>query len=802
MQILWQDLRYGVRMLFKHPGFTLIAVVTLALGIGANTAIFSVVNGLFWRALPYRDDARLVTLGQQNRQTGAAREGVSPANFLDWRERAQSFEAIAAAEKFGFTLTGDGEPEALRGWVVTKGFFEILGTNAVVGRTLLPQEYEAGNAQVVVLSHALWQRRFGGDPQVIGRQLTFNDQLFTVVGVMPPEFQYPSGRELWGPRVNRPSDLQMRGGNLFQVIGRLKTGATIERAQQEISAIAAQLSQQYPQTNSDVGAVVVSLREQLVGHIRLALYVLLGAVSLVLLIACANVASLQMVRATERQREFALRAALGAGYWRLRQQLLTESLLLALPGGLGGILLSSWLIDFMIALSPSTLPLNQIRLNLNVLLFAFGISVLTALIFGLAPAWQASRIDLQMALKDGGRTETAGRGRQRLRQALVMTEIALALIVLVGAGLLVRSFRALLQTDPGFTTDQGLAFEIQLGRRPAAERIVFFDQVLEKVAALPGVQAVAVSSALPFHDNQVPLPTAVSLADRPAAPAGNEPTAYMIRVTADYFRALGVPLLQGRLFNQGDRGEAAPVVLVNQTLARRYWPSETPVGRKLSFTASGQNMTAEIVGVVGAVRPTGFDSEPRPEFYLHYPQLPAPLATLFVRTANDPVALLPAVKEKIRDVNRNQAFLSVSTLAQILDKTTAERRFNLLWLSAFAGLALVLATVGLYGLISVSTAQRTQEIGVRMALGAQASDVLKLVIKEGLTLALIGIALGLVAAAGLTQLMKSLLFGVSATDPLTFAFIAGLLTLVALIACYLPARRATKVDPMIALRCE
>jgi len=804
MQTLLQDLRFGIRLLGRRPSFTVIAVLTLALGIGANTAIFSVVNGLFLRALPYRDDARLVTLGQSNRQTGAAREGVSPANFLDWREQSQSFEAIAAAEQFGFTLTGDGEPEALRGWVVTKGFFEILGANAIVGRTLLPQEYEPDNAQVVVLSYGLWQRRFGGDPQVIGRQLNFNDQIFTVVGVMPPEFQYPylPGREIWAPRVNRPSDPQMRGGSLFRVIGRLKAGVALERAQQEISTLAAQLSRQYPQTNTDVGAVVVSLREQLFGRIRLALYVLLGAVSLVLLIACANVASLLMVRATERQREFALRAALGAGRGRLRQQLLTESLLLALPGGLGGILLSSWLIDVMIALSPSTLPLSQIQLNLNVLLFALGISVLTSLIFGLAPAWQASRIDLQMALKDGGRTETAGRGRRRLRQALVVAEIALALIVLVGAGLLVRSFRALLQTDPGFTPDQGLEFEIQLGRRPAAERIVFFDQVLEKVAALPGVQAVAVSSALPFHDNQVPLLTAVRLADRPAAPGGNEPTAYMIRVTEGYFRALGVPLLQGRLFNQGDRGEAAPVVLVNQTMARRHWPTESPVGRKISFTASGQNMMAEIVGVIGAVRPTGFDSEPRPEFYLHYPQSPAPLATLFVRTANDPVALLPVVKEKIREVNPNQAFLSVYTVAQLVDKTIAERRFNLLWLGAFAVLALVLATVGLYGLISFSTAQRTQEIGVRMALGAQAGDVLKLVIKEGLTLAMIGVAVGLAAAAGLTRLMQSLLFGVDAADPLTFAVIAGLLLLVALLACYLPARRATKVDPMVALRYE
>jgi putative ABC transport system permease protein len=807
MQTLLQDLRYGARMLMKKPGWALIAILTLALGIGANTAIFSVVNGLLLRALPYRDAARLVSLGQSNRQTGAAREGVSPANFLDWREQARSFEGIAAAEQFGFTLTGEGEPEALRGWVVTKGFFDILGTNALLGRTLLPEEYEPGQAQVVVLSHALWQRRFGGNPQVIGRKLTFNEQLFTVVGVMPPGFQYPPGREppgreLWAPREPRPSDPQNRGGSLFRVIGRIQPSVTVEQAQQEMNGIAARLSQQYPQTNTGVGAVVVSLREQLVGQVRLALYVLFGAVSLVLLIACANVASLLLLRATERQREFALRAALGAGNWRLRQQLFLESLLLAVPGGLGGLLLSSWLIELIISLSPSNLPLQQIRLNLSVLLFATGISLLTAVIFGLAPAWQVARNDLQTVLKEGGRTETAGRGRLRFRQALVVTEIALALIVLVGAGLLLRSFRALLQTDPGFRTDHGLAFEIQLGRRPAAERIVFFDQVLEKVSALPGVQAVAVSSALPFHDNQVALQTVVKLVDRPASLAGNDPTAFMIRVTDGYFRALGVPLLQGRLFNQRDRGEAAPVVLVNQAMARRHWPNETPLGRKLSFTASGQNLTAEIVGVVGAVRPSGFDSEPRPEFYLHYPQSPAPLATLFVRTANDPATLLSAVKEKIREVNRNQVFLSVYTSAQLVDKTTAQRRFNLLWLGAFAVLALVLAAVGLYGLISFATAQRTQEIGVRMALGAQTGDVLKLVIKQGLSVALLGVGIGIVVAAALTRLMKSLLFGVNATDPLTFALIALLLLSVALLACYLPARRATKVDPLVALRHE
>jgi putative ABC transport system permease protein len=594
----------------------------------------------------------------------------------------------------------------------------------------------------------------------------------------------------------------MRGGSLFRVVGRLRDDVTLEQAQQEMNGIAAHLGQQYPQTNSDVGAVVVPSREQLVGQVRSALYILFGAVSLVLLIACANVASLLLVRATERESEFALRAALGASGKRLLQQLLTESFLLSLLGGLGGILLSKGLIQAIVAMSPSNLPLTQVRLNPIVLSFAVVVSLMTALIFGLAPAIQASRIDLQDVLRGGGRSASGGRRRQRIRQTLVISEIALALVVLVGAGLLARSFVALLHTDPGFTSDKGLALEVQLGTLSVAERSVFVDQVLEKVAALPGVQAVAVSSALPFHDNQVALPSPIKISDRPAGPPGNEPIALMIKTSEGYFRALGVPLLQGRLFDQRDRGNAPPVVLVNETMARRLWPAETPLGRTISFAAAGQNVTAEIIGVVGAVRPTGFDSEPRPEFYLHYPQSPAGLVTVFVRTAGDPAPLLPAVKAEIREVNRNQAFLSVYTIAQLVDKTTEQRRFNLLWLGAFAVLALVLATVGLYGLISFSTAQRTKEIGVRMALGAQASDVLKLVMREGISLALIGMALGLVVVAAASRLMKSLLFGIGATDPMTFASVAILLTLVAMLACYIPARRATKVDPLIALRHE
>ncbi len=796
------DCRGGIRLLLKRPGFTFIAVITLAVGIGANTAIFSVVNTLFLGPLPYRDDSHLVALGQSNRRSGVAREGVSPANFFDWRERMRSFEAIAASEQWGFTLTDYGEPEVMRGWVVTKDFFQILGTNAFLGRTLLPEESEQDNAQVVVLSYDLWQRRFGGDPQIIGRTLTLNTQPFTVVGVMPQEFQYPTNPELWAPRDSRPNDQQQRSGNLFRVIGRLRTGVTIEQAQQEMSTIAAQLGQSYPQTNGDVDAVVTSLRELLFGQIRLALFILFGAVGLVLFIACANVASLLLVRATERQREFAVRAALGASRKRLVQQLLTESLLLSLAGGLGGILVSKLLIAAIVALSPGSLPLVQIGLNSRALIFAVSVSILSAIFFGLTPALQASRINLQTVLKDGGRSETTSRGRKRIRQIMVVGEIALALTVLVGAGLLVRSFVALLNADPGFTIDNGLTLEVQMGRLPAAERTIYVEQVMERVAALPGVQEVAISSAIPFHDHQMALSTPIKFADSPAASAGSEPIAYLVKASEDYFRALGVPLLQGRLFNQNDRENKPLVTLVNEEMARRLWPGENPIGRRISFNTLGQSVTAEIIGIVGAVRSTGFDSNPRPEFYLHYPQSPAPLATFFVRTSGDATILLPAVKAKIRELNPNQAFLSVNTVEQLVDKTTAQRRFNLLWLGTFAVVALVLATVGLYGLISFSTTQRTQEMGVRMALGAQTGDVLRLVIREGITLALIGVAVGLVIVAVASRLMKSLLFGVSAMDTLTVASVAALLMLVALVACYLPARRAAKLDPLVALRCQ
>jgi putative ABC transport system permease protein len=567
--------------------------------------------------------------------------------------------------------------------------------------------------------------------------------------------------------------------------------------------IAAQLAVEYPQTNAGVGVVVAPLREAVVGQARRGLLVLFVAVGFVLLIACANVASLWLSRMTERSRELAIRAALGAGRGRLLRQLLSESALLALLGGAGGVLLAYWIVEAIAKFGPRDLPrLNQIEVNPPALGFAVALSLLTALIFGLAPAAQMLRPDLQESLRAEGRTITGGRRQQRLRNLLVISEIALALALLVGAGLLTRSFIALLRVDPGFATERALALETFIGRnRNAEQRIALLEQTLPRVESLPGVQAVGVTSALPFHDNQAPTPASVKIEGRASAP-GQDPTAYVISVTPGYRRALDAPLLRGRDLNQFDKADAAPVALVNNSMAMRNWPAEDPIGKKITFAVSGRVVTSEIVGVVGDVRPNGLDSSPRLEIYLPYAQSPDSLVTWIVRTSGDPLKELTAIKEKIREENPTQAFLSIATMDQQVERTITQRRFNLMLLGSFAALALALAAVGLYGLISYTTAQRTHEIGIRMALGAQTGDVMRLVIGQGIKLALIGALIGMGGALAVTRLMRSLLFGVSAIDPLTFAVVAASLTLVALVACWLPARRATKVDPLTALKDE
>ncbi len=806
-----QDLRYAARMLIKQKGLTAVAVIALALGIGANTAIFSIVNAVLLRQLPFAEPERILTLWENNVKDGIERDDVSPANFLDWRERSTLFEEMAFANPHSLDYLGD-EPETWQAALVSDGFFRIFGVNALVGRTFLPEEYRAVSDRVVILSYGLWQRRFGADPKIIGQKLVLDSEPMTVVGVMPPEFKlnlFDQEKDLWAPQVFGEDLRRQRRATYLKVLARLKPGVTTERAQAEMNSIAAQLSQEYPQTNSGVGIMTVPLTEQMVGRARPALWVLSAAVGFVLLIACANIASLLLARGREREREFAIRAAIGAGRGRLIRQLLTESLLLAVAGCAGGLLLATWGIDLIIALSPGNIPrLDQVGLDRTTLAFSFATAMLTAVIFGLIPALQFSKPDLHNCLKESGQTTTGSSARHRLRSALVVAEIALALVLLVGAGLLLRSFDRLLRINPGFAMDKVVSLQVFIWDRynTPAQRAAYAQQVLEKLEAVPGVQAVGITTALPLLESGTDTSYPFTVEGRPAAPPGGEPTIFSTIATDGYFAATGVPLLRGRLFNQFDTTAAPGVTLINDTLARRHFSDEDPVGRKITvrFTGRGQPSptTLEIIGVVGDVRHDGLDKEPRPEFFRPYTQSPSGSIIFVVRTSADPLTLVPTLKARIWEVNPTQPFYSIATLDSLISDSLKARRFSLILLGSFAVLALALAMVGIYGVMSFTTAQRTHEIGIRMALGAQAGSVLKLVVGQGMKLTLIGVAVGLLASLALTRLMKSLLFGVSATDPLTFVMIALLLAGVSLVACYLPARRAMKVDPMVALRYE
>ncbi|MGH9751806.1 MAG: ABC transporter permease [Blastocatellia bacterium] len=810
MNSLLQDLRYGLRTLLKNPGFTLVAIVTLALGVGVNTAIFSVVNGVLLRPLPFNQPERIITLWENNVKDGIERDDVSPANFLDWRERSRGFEEMAFANPHSLDYSGQTEPETWRATCVSQGFFSILGAQAMVGRTFLPEEYETGRNQAVVLSHGLWRRRFGADPKIVGQKLTLDGQPMMVVGVMPPEFKlslFDGEEELWWPQPPDESMRRQRRATYLKVIARLKPGVSVEEARAEMDSIAANLASEYPQTNAGVGVTTLSLTEQMTGHVRLALLVLFGAVAAVLLIACANVANLLLARGNEREREFAIRAAIGAARARLARQTLTESLLLASLGCLGGVVLAAWSIDLIVALSPGNIPrLEQVRLDRATLLFVTGLSFLTALIFGLAPALQFSKPNLSNCLKETSRTATGSSMRRRLRGVLVVSEIALALVLLVGAGLLIRSFYTLLKTDPGFSAENILSLQTFIWDRygKPEERAAYVQQVTEKMRSVPGVGAVGVTTALPFFESSMDSSYPFTVEGRPAPPEGQEPTAFATVANNDYFAAMGVPLARGRLFTEFDKAGAPPVILINETMARRHFPNEDPVGRKVVFRGRQRGQAApiafEIVGVVGAVRHEGLDKEPRSEFFQPYPQSPSGSIIFVARTNVDPANLLLTLKARIWEVNATQPIYAASVMADSIDASLKSRRFSLWLLCAFATLALALALVGIYGVMSYATSQRTHEIGVRMALGAASNDIIKLVLRQGMRLTLTGVGAGLLASLALTRLMSGLLYGVNPTDPLTFIAVSLLLAGVALLACYAPARRATKVDPMVALR--
>jgi putative ABC transport system permease protein len=800
-----QDVVYALRMIWKKPGFSFIAAATLALGIGASTAIFSVVNGVLLRPLPYKEPGRIMTVWQNDHLRGLDRQKISPPNFLDYKERNQVFETMAALRPYGFDYTSQGEPETIQSWLVTDGFFQIVGTNALYGRTFLPEEFTAGKQKVVLLSYGLWQRRFGGNPGMVGQTMLLDGEPFTVVGILPPEFHFTDKREMMIPAVFSEGEKKRRSATYLYVFGRLKPGVTKEQADANLNSIAGELAQQYPQTNRQLEMTTVSLPDQLLGDVRPALFTLLGAVGLLLLIACVNVANLLLVRGAQRAREFAIRAALGATRRHLARQLLIEDILLALMGGIGGLLLG-WAAYKFLILNPGNLPrVDQIRMDWRVLAFALGVSLVTTLIFGLLPVVHFSKPDLQGALKEGGRTGTAGASQNRVRRVLVVSQLALALVLLIGAGLLTRSFIRLLKIDPGFSADNVLTLQVHiynLNPEPQ-QQVAYFDQVLQRWTSLPGVQSAGAVSAPPFvGEGAIEIDNPFVIEGREPPPAGQEPTAYHTVVTTDYFRTLNIPVLNGRTFTRMDSQQSLPVAVVNSTMARRFFENEDPVGKRLTLRWSNKPLTTEIVGVVGDVLHTGLDSNPRPEIFLHLPQAPFGSMTFVVRTQNDPLLLLPALKKELWSVNKDQPIYSLRTEEQLISASLGERRFSLYLIGIFGIVSLTLAAVGLYGLISISTSQRTQEFGVRIALGAQSSSILKMVIGEGLLLAVIGVVVGVGGSLLLTRFLSKMLFGITPTDPFTFASISAVLVLVALLASYVPARRATRVDPLIALRQE
>jgi putative ABC transport system permease protein len=812
MGTLLQDLRYGVRMLRKKPGFTFIAVLALALGIGANTAIFSVVNAVLLRPLPYKEPERLVMVWEHNRPKGRTQNVINPANFLDWQAQNSVFEQMAAFYDDQLNLTGpDANPVEVPAQVTTVNLFTLLGVQAELGRAFIAEEGQEGRDNVAILSHGLWQRRFGGDRSVIGKTLTLNGQSLTIIGVMPADFRLyvkeatfiNKPAEIWLPYVISPSTATRRGRYL-SAIARLKPGVTLEQAQAEMNAIAARLEQQYPDSNTGWGINLVPLHTQMTGAIRTALLVLLGAVGFVLLIACANVANLLLARAATRQREIAIRTALGAGRARVVRQLLTESVLLAALGGVLGMGLAVWGVELLLALAPRDLiGLEGISVDYRVLVFTLGVSILTGLLFGLAPAIESSRLNLNEALKEGGRGGTHDGRTTRLRNLFVVAEIALALILLIGSGLMIKSFLRLQTVDPGFRTDNLLTARVLLPDtkyKEPEQRIAFFKQVLERIRQLPGVKDASAASFLPFTG--LAAATSFTIEGAPPPAAGQKPSADVRVIDPGFFRTMGIPLLKGRTFTEREASEPAGVVIINETMAERYFPGEDPIGKRVLIAMSSPIVPTEIIGVVGNVKHEGLDSEVKALAYWPHPQLPYSGMSLVVRTSSDPTQLAGAIEREVQAIDKDQPITDVRTMDQLLSESTARMRFSASLLSIFAGLALVLAAVGIYGVMSYSVTQRTHEIGIRMALGARASDVLKMVVGQGMLLAVIGVGLGLVAAFALTRVISSLLFGVSATDPLTFGVLALLLTVVAFLACFIPARKAAKVDPMVALRYE
>jgi putative ABC transport system permease protein len=806
MNLFLHDFRYGLRVLWKSPGFSLVAIIALALGIGANTAIFSVVNAVLLRPLPYKNPERLVRLLSVNAQSGTSGSAFSYLNFTDYRAQNSTLDAITAFEGTNASLTGLENPEQINGVDASADLFRTLGVNPAMGRAFAAEDEVSGGTPVVVISHDMWERRFGSDKNILGRQLTLNGKSRTIIGVLPAGFQFLFVNETpeYFVPLNSKGEMEVqRGAAYLEVIGRLKSGASIEQAGVDLRSVASQIEQQYPKSNAGDSVKLMPAQEEMVGNLRRTLLVLLGAVAFVLLIACANVANLLLARASRRGREIALRAALGASRARIVRQLLTESLVLSFIGGIFGLLLSMWGIDLIGAFVPAGISrFSETTLDPGVLAFTCAAALLTGVLFGLAPALQMSRVDLNEALKEGGRSASEGRSHHRLRGLLVVCEVALSLLLLTGAGLLVKSFVNLRNTDPGFKPENVLTASISLpeSKYPQDEQqSEFYKQLLDKARALPGATAAAAIMPLPLSDNAID--TSFYVDERPDPGPGQRPIANARVITPDYLKVMGIPLLEGRAFDEHDNASAPKVMLINGTLAKRFFPGEDPVGKRLN--AGLNHFSGEIVGIVGDVHHRSLETEPGPEYYVPFQQVPIAHMSIVVRTSFSDVSELSSpLRAVVQEIDRDLPLYQVRSMQSLVANSIARQRFSMALLALFAGVATALALVGIFSVMSFLVSQRTHEFGVRMALGAQTRDILRLVVRQGMALVLIGVVIGLTASFVITRVMSSMLFGVGTRDPLTLIAVPLALGAVALIACLVPAMRATRVDPVVALRYE
>lgn len=803
------DLRYAFRQLFKTPGFTCIAILTLALGIGANTAIFTIVNAVFLEKLPFRAADRIAVIWETNKDRPGRSNVVGPANFLRWQERASSFEKLAGYAETRANLTGSGNPEEVIAQNVTAGFFDVLGVTPFLGRAFTPEEVADPQSSAVILSQELWQRRFGADSAIIGQSIQLNGKPQTVVGVMPAGARLflKSGSlvdrpaEIWSPFALGPEAREPRGRYL-SVIGRLKSGVSFANAKAEMKTIAASLTSEFPDFNTGWSTQVKPLRDELTGELRPALFVLSGAVAFVLLIACANVANLLLARGATRRHEIAIRTALGATRGQIVRQLLVETLLLGLLGGALSLLVAEWSLSFLRALSPIDLTnAAELSLNLPVLAFTTGASILTTLACGLAAAWTGSREDVREALIEGGRQIGGGLRHRKLRHAFVIAEIALAVVLLVGAGLMLRSFSSMRKSDPGFDPGHVLTMRMQLPRaeyKEEATRVRFFNELAARVTTLPGVQAAGAVNFLPLAG--LGAATDFTIEGQPPSLPGQEKGTAVTVCDNGFFQALKVPLLRGRFFTAQEMQEKRDVVIINEALARQYFPGLDPIGKRITIDMTVPAVPTEIIGVVGDIKAADLVTPARTASYWPHPQLVYNAITLTVRTAGDPLASAKAIEAEVHALDKNLPVADVQPMEQWVAKSLAQTRFSSLLLLAFAGLALLLASVGIYGVMSYTVSQRTSEIGVRLAVGAEGKDILKLIVRDGMRLAAIGLAIGLVLAVALSRTLNSLLFETVAADPLIYASAAVILGAVALLASYLPARRAASVPLVQALR--